>query len=158
MCREACSSHTNDTRLLHDIADLILGQLRVITILSKPLDACVLLIILNYYTSCFGTIKKHSRFYCFDGSRNRTADICRNKATGFANLLSYQHLVALFHDRSRRRTNMLSHGKYILSRQIYLLDRQILRQLFSLVGMNTPTKCCVTHSGSPFFVLFCRVC
>ena len=154
MCGESSSAQTYNSGLLHNIADLLLWQLCRIAVCTQPLYSSVLTIIFHHNGVYHRTVCNTPWLNCFDRSGNRTDNICRNEAAGFADFLACQNLVTLFHQRNRRSADVLRHWINQISLRHQDLYRLVLGQFFSFIRMNAAFKCSQSHESLPSFSTF----
>ena len=145
MGRETCASHTDNARLPDNVNDLFPAELlqRSLRIESNVLIQAIIL-----HNDAHDHVARHyaPRFDRLDRTGHRCIDRRRNKAPALRNFLSCKHSVPLGNDRLCRSTDMLGQRIDQLASGKDVLNRFILRQFLSIVGMYTARKCQFCHT------------
>ena len=107
MSRKACAAQTYNACSFNDVPDFFLGELSTVSVLPKAVHCAVLSVIFYDNRVNHSAIGSQPGLNSLHYAGNRADYIGRNKTAGLCNHLALQHLVALFHQRTRRSADVL---------------------------------------------------
>ena len=131
------AAHTCHARLPDSLQDFIPGKrFGILQALPGRRLLIQAVIFHNYGVACTPG-RREPLLDSFYGTGNRGVNRHGHKSCRLGDLLPRQHPVALFHQRTRRRADMLGQQIYQFLSRFYRLYRAVLGQLLIARGMNT---------------------
>ena len=107
MVRETRAAHTDDAACLHDVSDLLLGQLGVIPLSTKALNRLIQSVIFDDDRKHLASCRHRPRLDLLDLAGNGADDAGGNEPARLSDLLSNQDALADLDDRLGRSAEVL---------------------------------------------------
>ena len=146
MVRETRAAHTDDAACLHDVSDLLLGQLGVVSLNTEALDRLIQTVVFDDDRKHLASCRHRPRLDLLDLAGNGADDAGGNEPARLSDLLSNQDALADLDDRLGRSAEVLRHGQHDLTAlRFQRSDGAVLREFLALVRMDATFKCCQSH-------------